>query len=227
MPKESKKLALAKAKIDASKFYSLDQAIKLVQETSYSKFDGSIDLAFATNLDVRKSDQQLRGTVLLPHGTGKKIRILVTTDQQGDLAEKAGADIVVQSEEALVKILKSKKFDFDVIVTSPKMMPILGRFGKDLGPKGLMPNPKTGTVTPNVVQAVKDLKKGKANFRTDKNGVVHTLIGKVSMTTKQLIENAQIVIETIQKLKPSKFKGLYLKSLTISATMGPSVKIAD
>lgn len=222
--KVSKKLQAARAQVDQEKQYSLAEAIQLAKDTSYTKFAGSIDLAFTTNLDVRKAEQQLRGSVALPNGTGKKIRVLAATDQDVEAVKAAGADIVADTE-MLTKILQSGKFDFDIIVTIPKMMPILGRFGKDLGPKGLMPNPKTGTVTPNVAKAISEIKKGKANYRTDKHGVVHTAIGKSSMAVDKLVENAQVVIQTIKKLKPSAFKGTYIRNLTISATMGPSIKI--
>lgn len=222
--KVSKKLQAARAKVDQEKTYSLNEAIQLAKDTSYTKFAGSIDLSFTTNLDVRKAEQQLRGAIALPHGNGKKIRVLVATDQNVDAVKAAGADIVADTE-MLTKILQSGKFDFDVIVTIPKMMPILGRFGKELGPKGLMPNPKTGTVTVDVIKAVEEIKKGKANYRTDKNGIVHTAIGKTSMDNQALVENAQMIIDTIKRLKPSSFKGTYLRNLTISATMGPSIKV--
>lgn len=226
MAKIAKKLAAAREKVDADKIYTLDDAIKLAQETSYTKFDGSIDLAFNLNLDVRQADQQLRGAVSLPNGNGKKIVVLAATDDatQQKLATEAKADVVVGSAD-LNQILASGKLDFDVIITDPKMMPTLGRYGKVLGPKGLMPNPKTGTVTPQVAKAVEEVKKGKANYRTDKNGIVHTSIGRASMSTKALIENASVVIETIKKLKPSAVKGAYFKNLTVSASMGPSIKI--
>ena len=224
MAKFSKKLTAARAKVDADKNYSLTESIKLAKETSYTKFDGSIDLAFTLNLDVRQADQQLRGSVSLPNGTGKKIRILAATDENQEQVKEAGADIVLGSGD-LTQVLKSGKFDFDIIVTSPKMMPVLGRFGKELGPKGLMPNPKTGTVTPNLVSAITEIKKGKANYRTDKNGIIHTSIGKVSMTEESLVENAKTIIDTINKLKPSAVKGTYIKNLTVSPSMGPSIKI--
>lgn len=226
MAKIAKKLAAAREKVDADKIYTLDDAIKLAQETSYTKFDGSIDLAFNLNLDVRQADQQLRGAVSLPNGNGKKIVVLAATDDatQQKLATEAKADVVVGSAD-LNQILASGKLDFDVIITDPKMMPTLGRYGKVLGPKGLMPNPKTGTVTPQVAKAVEEVKKGKANYRTDKNGIVHTSIGRASMSTKALVENASVVIETIKKLKPSAVKGAYFKNLTVSASMGPSIKI--
>lgn len=226
MAKINKKIAEAYKKIDSEKFYTLEEAIALAKETSYAKFDASLDLAINLNLDVRQADQQLRGAIALPNGTGKVIKVLAATDDatQQKEAKDAGADIVVGTEE-LQEILKSGKFDFDIIVTDPKMMPILGRFGKALGPKGLMPNPKTGTVTPMISKAVEEIKKGKANYRTDKNGIVHTSIGKVSMDNKALKENANAIIDTIKKLKPNAVKGTYMKNLTISSTMGPSVKI--
>ena len=224
--KLSKNLKAAIAKVEVEKLYNLAEAIKLAKETSFTKFDGSIDLAFNLNLDTRQADQQLRGAVSLPNGTGKTVKVLAATDdatQQTEAKDK-GADIVVGGEE-LQEILKSGKFDFDIIVTDPKMMPILGRFGKELGPKGLMPNPKTGTVTPQVGKAVEEIKKGKANYRTDKEGIVHTSIGKTSMDDAALVQNAEAIIDTIKKLKPNSVKGTYMKSLSVSATMGPGIKI--
>lgn len=224
--KLSKNMEAAKKLVDSSKFYSLEEAIKLVKKTSFTKFDGTVDMAFRLNLDVRQADQQLRGSVSLPHGTGKAVRVLAASDDVTiqKAAKDAGADIVVGSVE-LTEILKSEKFDFEIIVTDPKMMPTLGRFGKVLGPKGLMPNPKTGTVTPNVAKAVEDIKKGKANYRTEKNGIVHTIAGKVSMDDKALLENANVVLDTILKLKPSTVKGDYLITFSVAASMGPSVKV--
>ncbi|MCK5867082.1 MAG: 50S ribosomal protein L1 [Mycoplasmataceae bacterium] len=224
--KLSKNLTAANAKVEAEKLYTIEEAIKLAQEASFEKFDATIDLAFKLNLDVRQADQQLRGAVALPNGTGKSIIILAATDdsEQQKAANAAGAEIVVGAAE-LNEILATGKFNFDVIVADPKMMPSLGRHGKTLGPKGLMPNPKTGTVTPQVGKAIEELKKGKANYRTDKQGIVHTIIGKKSMDTKNLIENAAVIIETINKLKPSVVKGKYLQSLTLSSTMGPAIKI--
>lgn len=226
MAKVSKKLKAARDKVDANKFYTLEEAIKLAKETSYTKFDGSIDLALKLNLDVRQADQQLRGSVSLPNGTGKVVKVLVATDDaaQAEEAKKAGAEIVVNAAE-LTEILKSEKFDFEIMVADPKMMPTLGRFGKILGPKGLMPNPKTGTVTPQVAKAVTEIKKGKANYRTDKNGIIHTSIGKASMDEKALIENAEVVFDLIKKLKPSAVKGTYIQTFSVSASMGPAVKI--
>lgn len=210
MKKIGKKLAEVNKLVDKNKFYTLEEAMELVKKTSYTKFDASVDLAFRLNLDTRKADQQLRGSVVLPHGTGKSIRVLVATDSS-ELAEKAkaaGADLVYTTQE-LEHALKIDQFDFDVIVVEPKLMPVLGKYGKKLGPKGLMPNPKTGTVTPTPDKAVLELKKGKANYRADKYGIVHSLIGKVSMQTNALVDNAQTLITLIKKLKPSVVKGTY------------------
>ncbi|MXR57890.1 50S ribosomal protein L1 [Mesomycoplasma hyorhinis] len=226
MKKIGKKLAEVNKLVDKNKFYTLEEAMELVKKTSYTKFDASVDLAFRLNLDTRKADQQLRGSVVLPHGIGKSIRVLVATDSS-ELAEKAkaaGADLVYTTQE-LEHALKIDQFDFDVIVVEPKLMPVLGKYGKKLGPKGLMPNPKTGTVTPTPDKAVLELKKGKANYRADKYGIVHSLIGKVSMQTNALVDNAQTLITLIKKLKPSVVKGTYIKNLTVSASMGPSIKI--
>ncbi|WP_215740289.1 50S ribosomal protein L1 [Mesomycoplasma hyorhinis] len=226
MKKIGKKLAEVNKLVDKNKFYTLEEAMELVKKTSYTKFDASVDLAFRLNLDTRKADQQLRGSVVLPHGTGKSIRVLVATDSS-ELAEKAkaaGADLVYTTQE-LEHALKIDQFDFDVIVVEPKLMPVLGKYGKKLGPKGLMPNPKTGTVTPTPDKAVLELKKGKANYRADKYGIVHSLIGKVSMQTNALVDNAQTLITLIKKLKPSVVKGTYIKNLTVSASMAPSIKI--
>ena len=224
--KLSKNLTIATSKIESEKLYTIEEAIKLAQDASFEKFDATIDLAFKLNLDVRQADQQLRGAIVLPNGTGKSIKILAATDdvEHQKAAKNAGAEIVVGAAE-LNEILATGKFDFDVIVADPKMMPSLGRHGKTLGPKGLMPNPKTGTVTQQVGKAVEELKKGKANYRTDKQGVVHTIIGKKSMDIKKLLENATIIIDTIKKLKPSVVKGKYLETLTLSSTMGPAIKI--
>lgn len=224
--KMSKNMKAAVSKIDAEKFYTLEEAIKISKEVSFEKFDATLDLAFKLNLDVRQADQQLRGALSLPNGTGKSVRVLAATDdaEQQKAAKAAGAEFVVGAAE-LNEILTSGKFDFDIIVTDPKMMPTLGRHGKALGPKGLMPNPKTGTVTPQVGKAVEEIKKGKANYRTDKNGIVHTIIGKKSMDDAKLLENAKLIVETINKLKPTAVKGTYMQTLTLASTMGPAIKI--
>lgn len=223
---KSKNLKKVEATFDAKKEYSLLEAMEIAKKTSYVKFDASVDLALNLNLDTRKAEQQLRGSVLLPNGTGKSVRVLVATDdsEQQKSSKAAGADIVVNAVD-LEEILKKEKFDFDVMVAEPKMMITLGKYGKVLGPKGLMPNPKTGTVTPEVAKAVEELKKGKANYRADKAGIIHSLIGKVSMDANKLAENAETVIQLIKKLKPSTVKGTYMKSVYVSTTMGPSIKI--
>lgn len=222
----SKNIKKSLEQFDQTKEYSLTEAIEIIKKVSYVKFDASIDLALNLNLDTRKAEQQLRGSVLLPNGTGKKIRVLVASDdpKNQDASKKAGADIVASGLE-LEEILKKGIFNFDVMVAEPKMMITLGKYGKVLGPKGLMPNPKTGTVTPDPAKAVEELKKGKANYRADKAGIVHSLIGKVSMETKELVENSQTLISVIKKLKPSTIKGAYFVSVNISSTMGPSIKV--
>ncbi|WP_127942953.1 50S ribosomal protein L1 [Mycoplasma sp. ATU-Cv-703] len=226
MARKSKKLILAWSKVDRKKHYPLAEAIKLAQETSYSKFDGSIDLAFNLNLDVRQADQQLRGSVALPNPTGKNVRVLVISDDTNvqELARLNGADEVANQNDAKA-ILSKEKFDFDIIVTDPKTMPFLAKYGKVLGPRGLMPNPKTGTVTPNVDRAVGEVKKGKANYRTDKTGIVHTSIGKVSLDSQHLIQNAETVVAAIKRVRPAAVKGAYIKNLTVSASMGPAIKV--
>ncbi len=222
----SKNLKKVRESFDATKEYTLAEAMEIAKKTSFVKFDASVDLALNLNLDTRKAEQQLRGSVLLPHGTGKTVRVLVATDdtEQQKASKAAGADIVVNGVD-LEDLLKKEKLDFDVMVAEPKMMITLGKYGKVLGPKGLMPNPKTGTVTPETAKAVEELKKGKANYRADKAGIVHSLIGKVSMDANKLAENADTVIQLIKRLKPSTVKGTYMKSVYVSTTMGPSIKI--
>ncbi len=226
MAKISKNVKASNAKVDSTQMLDLAAAIKLAKEASYAKFDESVELVFNLNLDTRKADQQLRGAVSLPNGTGKSIRVLAASDdvKQLEAAKAAGADIAVDPQE-LTAILKKGEFEFDVIVATPKMMMTLGKFGKVLGPKGLMPNPKTGTVTPNLEKAVTDLKAGKANYRTDKQGNVHTMIGKKSFDDAKLIENAKTVLDLIKKLKPSVVKGAYIQNIVVKTSMGASVKI--
>ncbi|MCP4336740.1 MAG: 50S ribosomal protein L1 [Mycoplasma sp.] len=214
------------SKVDATKTYELLDAIKLAKKATSAKFDQSVDLIFNLNLDTRKADQQLRGSIELPEGTGKDIKVLATSDIPDQLkaAKTSGADLIADSQE-LTEILKKGVFNFDVIVATPKMMMTLGKFGKLLGPKGLMPNPKTGTVTPNLEKAVKSLKSGKANYRTDKEGNVHTMIGKQSFDDEKLVKNANTIIELINKLKPKTTKGTYIKNIVVKTTMGASVKV--
>jgi large subunit ribosomal protein L1 len=223
--KKGKKYLEVLSKVDRTKQYTLDEAVKLVKETSISKFDGSVEIAMRLNLDTRKSDQQLRGAIVLPSGTGKEKRVLVIA--KGDYAKAAkdaGADFVGDTD-MLEKIEKENWLDFDVMIATPDMMPLLGKLGKVLGPKGLMPNPKTGTVTTDVAKAISDVKKGRVEYRTDSYGNVHGLVGKVSFTEEQLKENIKAFVAVILKSKPSVVKGIYVKNVSISSTMGPGIKL--
>ena len=223
--KKCKKYLEALNKVDKSKLYTLDEAVKLVKETSVSKFDSSVEIAVRLNLDTRKSDQQLRGAIVLPSGTGKEKKVLVIA--KGDnakLAREAGADFVGDTD-MLEKIEKENWLDFDVMIATPDMMPLLGKLGKVLGPKGLMPNPKTGTVTTDVKKAVNDVKKGRVEYKTDSYGNVHALVGKVSFTEDQLKENIKAFMNIIIKSKPSVVKGVYVKNISLSTTMGPGIKL--
>ena len=224
--KLSKNVKIAKNLTSKVDILPLQEAIDLAKKASFAKFDESLDIAINLNLDTRKSDQQLRGAVVLPNGNGKSVRVLVATDDVNaqKAAKAAGADLVYSAAE-LPEILNQDKYEFDVIVADPKMMLVLGKYGKKLGPKGLMPNPKTGTVTTTPAKAVEELKKGKANYRADKGGIIHSSIGKKSMDTKKLTENAEALIQVIKRLKPTTIKGTYVKNITVSTSMGPSVKV--
>ncbi|CAD7361096.1 50S ribosomal protein L1 [Metamycoplasma salivarium] len=224
--KLSKNVKIAKNLTSKVDILPLQEAIDLAKKASFAKFDESLDIAINLNLDTRKSDQQLRGAVVLPNGNGKSVRVLVATDDVNaqKAAKAAGADLVYSAAE-LPEILNQDKYEFDVIVADPKMMLVLGKYGKKLGPKGLMPNPKTGTVTTTPAKAVEELKKGKANYRADKGGIIHSSIGKKSMDTKKLTENAEALIQVIKRLKPTTVKGTYVKNITVSTSMGPSVKV--
>ena len=226
MKKRSKKYTEAMAKVEKGKAYTKEEAAKLVKETSITKFDSSVEVAIRLNLDTKKADQQLRGAVVLPKGTGKDIKVLVIA--KGDAAKKAkdaGADYVGDTD-MLEKIEKENWFDFDIMVATPDMMPLLGKLGRVLGPKGLMPNPKTGTVTMDTEKAVKEAKAGRVEYRTDSFGNVHALIGKVSFKEADLLENLDAFVSQIQKIKPSTVKGDYIKNIAISSTMGPGIKIS-
>ena len=223
--KKGKKYLEVASKVDKMKVYTLDEAVKLVKETSVSKFDGSVEIAMRLNLDTRKSDQQLRGAIVLPSGTGKEKKVLVVSKcDNAKAAKEAGADFV-RNVDILEKIEKENWLDFDVMIATPDMMPLLGKLGKVLGPKGLMPNPKTGTVTTDVKKAISDVKKGRVEYRTDSYGNVHGLVGKVSFTEEQLKENIKAFVSVILKSKPSVVKGVYVKNVSLSTTMGPGIKL--
>lgn len=223
--KKSKRHIENLKKVEKNKLYSLEEAIKLVKETSNSKFDSTLEVAMNLNLDVKKADQQLRGAVVLPNGTGKskKILVLAKADKAKE-AVSAGAEYVGDTD-MIDKIAKENWFDFDVIIATPDMMPALGKIGKVLGPKGLMPNPKTGTVTTDVKKTVEETKKGKVEYRTDTFGNVHAIFGKASFDDAKLAENLRSFVEVILKAKPQTVKGNYVKNISISSTMGPGIKI--
>lgn len=211
--------------IDKSKSYESADALQLVIDTAKAKFDETIELHVKLGVDPRHADQQVRGVVVLPNGTGKKTKVLVIAKgDKADAAQKAGADYV-GAEEYIAKIQNENWFDFDVIVTTPDMMGALGRIAKILGPKGLMPNPKSGTVTPDVAKAIADIKAGKVEYRLDKSAIIHVTIGKKSFGTQKLLENFDTVMEAIVKAKPAAAKGQYIKSVFVASTMGPSVKV--
>ncbi|MGH8005143.1 MAG: 50S ribosomal protein L1 [Limisphaerales bacterium] len=222
--KRGKKYKAAVAKIDRAKRYPLTQAIKLVKENKIAQFDESVEVSVRLGVDPKQADQIVRGTVLLPHGTGKKIRVLVLAKgEKIKEAEAAGAEFAGADE--YVEKISGGWMDFDAIVATPDMMGAVGKLGKVLGPRGLMPNPKAGTVTFDVAKAVKDLKAGKIEYRVDKAGIIGAAIGKVSFAENQILENAQSFLSTIIRAKPSAAKGTYLKSATLSSTMGPGVKL--
>ena len=223
--KKGKKYLEAKKKVDSSKLYTKEEAVKLVKETSTTKFDSSVEIAMRLNLDTKKADQQLRGAIVLPFGTGKTKKVLVLAKgPMATQAKEAGADYVGDMD-MINKIETENWFDFDVIVATPDMMPALGKIGKVLGPKGLMPNPKTGTVTMDTKKAVEDIKKGRVEYRTDSYGNVAAIVGKASFTEEQLVENIKSFVSLILKSKPSAVKGEYVKNISISTTMGPGIKI--
>jgi large subunit ribosomal protein L1 len=223
MPTTGRKHAAALARVDRTRFYTLGEAVRVVKAAAFAKFNETVDVAVRLGVDPRHADQVVRGTVVLPHGTGKSVRVLVIT--QGDRvkdAEAAGADFVGME---YVQKLKDGWLDCDVIVATPDVMGQLGPLGKILGPRGLMPNPKAGTVTTDVSRAVREIKAGKIEFRVDKTGNVHAPIGKVSFSEQQLEENLAAFMESIVKAKPSAAKGVYLRSATVSSTMGPGVRL--
>ncbi len=223
--KRGKKYQDSAKLIDSQKLYDPDEAIALCLQTAKAKFDETVELSIKLGVDSRQADQQVRGVVVLPHGTGKTLRVLVIAKgEKADAAQAAGADFV-GAEEMVQKIQTENWFDYDVIVATPDMMGLLGRLGKVLGPKGLMPNPKSGTVTMDVAKAVTDIKAGKVEYRVDKTNIIHVPVGKVSFGTEKLGDNIKTLMEAVIKAKPAAAKGTYLKSVSISTTMGPGIKV--
>ena len=223
--KRGKKYVEAAKAVDRANLYETEEAISLVKKTAVAKFDETIEAHIRTGCDGRHADQQIRGAVVLPHGTGKKVRILVfAKDAKAEEAKAAGADYV-GGDELIPKIQNENWFEFDVVVATPDMMGVVGRLGRVLGPKGLMPNPKAGTVTMDVTKAINEIKAGKIEYRLDKTNIIHVPVGKASFTEEQLADNFQTLIDAINKAKPAAVKGQYLKSVTLTSTMGPGVKI--
>ena len=224
MAKKSKQLRAALEKIDSTKVYSVEEAVALAKETNFAKFDASVEVAYKLNIDVRKADQQIRGAMVLPNGTGKTARVLVfARGAKAEEAKAAGADFV--GEDDLVAKINDGWLDFDVVIATPDMMALVGRLGRVLGPRNLMPNPKTGTVTMDVAKAVEESKGGKITYRADRAGIVQAIIGKVSIEADKLVENFKAFNETIQKAKPATAKGTYVTSLTITTTQGVGIKV--
>lgn len=224
--KRSTRYQEAAALVDAKTLYAPAEAVAIAKKTANTKFDASIEAHVRLGIDPKKSDQQVRGTVSLPHGTGKtkKVAAAVGEAKKKD-AEAAGADVILD-EEGITKLAQTGKYDFDVLVATPPMMPKLAKAAKVLGPKGLMPNPKSGTVGPDVAKMIENLKKGMVAYRNDDGAIVHTAIGKASFSEEQLLENYEALIEALRKAKPSSSKGVYLKGVTLAATMGPGISVA-
>ncbi len=219
-----KKYKEAAAKIDSEKAYDLKEACALAKETSFTKFDSSVEVHVRLGVDPRQADQMVRGVATLPHGTGKEVTVLVLTGpDKEEAAREAGADHVGLDE--YIQKIQGGWTDVDVVICSPDVMPKVGRLGRVLGPRGLMPNPKSGTVTPDVAKAVKEVKAGKIDFRVDKTGIVHTAVGKVSFSVDQIIDNTTDLLQTLLRLKPSSSKGTYFKSIVVTTTMGPGIKL--
>lgn len=225
MAKVGRKYAEAAKLVDGTKTYSITEAVELMKKASYAKFDESVEVSFRLNVDPRHADQQIRGAMVLPNGTGRTQKVCVIAQgPQEAAAKEAGADYVGGKE--LLEDMKKGWLDFDVIVATPNMMGELGKLGKILGPKGLMPNPKTGTVTMDVAKAIEDIKKGKVEYRVDKDGNINVMIGKLSFDDAKIVENFQAIFDVISKARPSAVKGGYILNLSISSTMGPGIKVA-
>ena len=225
MKKFGKKYVEASKLVDKNQLYTVNEAVELVKKTATTKFDSTVEIAINLNIDTKKADQQMRGSIVLPHGTGKTKRVCVLAKgAQAEEAKKVGAEFVGEAD-LIDKMANENWFDFDVIVATPEMMPSLGKIGKILGPKGLMPNPKTGTVTTNVAATVEDIKKGMIEYRADSYGIIHTSVGKVSFEDAKLVENIEYIVNTIVKAKPLTVKGNYINSIVISSTMGPGIKL--
>ena len=224
MKKHGKKFTAARAQIAADRTYSIEEAIPLAQKVKFAKFDETVELTARLGVDPKHADQMVRGTVVLPHGLGKSKKVLAIAagDKQKE-AQEAGADFI--GGEEVVEKIQGGWMDFDAVVATPDMMRAVGKLGKVLGPRGLMPNPKTGTVTVDIARAVREIKAGKVEFRVDKTGIIHAPLGKISFPAQSLIENAHALVDSIVKAKPSAAKGKYLKSVTVSSTMGPGIRI--
>jgi large subunit ribosomal protein L1 len=218
--KKGKKYTSALEKVDSTKLYTVEEAAKLVKETSTVKFDATVDVSFKLNVDPKQADQQIRGTLILPNGNGKTKKVLAITDKTED-AKAAGADLVGGAE--MIEKISGGWFDFDVIVATPNMMPLLGKVARVLGPKGLMPNPKTGTVNPDIARAVKEIKAGKVEYRVDKEANMHVSIARVSFEAKKIEENLNALVDAIIKARPNSVKGTYVKNAVIHTTMGPAI----
>jgi len=224
MAKLTKRMRTIREKVEVTKDYEINEAVALLKELATAKFVESVDVAVNLGIDARKSDQNVRGATVLPNGTGRDVRVAVFTQgANAEAAKEAGAELV--GMEDLAELVKKGEMDFDVVVASPDAMRVVGQLGQILGPRGLMPNPKTGTVTPNVAEAVKNAKAGQVRYRNDKNGIIHTTIGKVDFTAEQLQQNLEALIVALKKAKPSQAKGVYLKKVTISTTMGAGVSV--
>ncbi|MDD3284727.1 MAG: 50S ribosomal protein L1 [Patescibacteria group bacterium] len=224
MSNQSKRMKALKEKVDRNKVYGLEEAVQLIKETSTVKFDASVEVHIGLGIDPKKGDQIIRSSVVLPNGNGKIKRIIAFTTKL-DEAKKAGADII-GDEDYISKIKKEGKCDFDVAVATPEMMPKLAEIAKILGQKGLMPNPKSGTIGPDVTKMIEELKKGKESFKNDDSGNVHVAVGKISFEDKKIIENIQAFVETVKKIKPVSIKGTYIKNIYISSSMGPGIKVS-